>query len=394
MPKNYRLILLFNANKAYDRQVIEGIGNYLDKYHCDWDLLMEEDFTYCAKQLDSMVCDGIIADMDDDNIRTLVSQVDVPIVGVGSSFNDPNDYPEVPYVATDNQDLLKSAFNHLKDKGIENFAFYGLANNCDKPWAKERELAFKQVVDKLGYKKNIIQGIESSVINWQYDMNRLADWLQSLPIPTGIIAVTDSRARHLIQACEQNNILVPEQIAIVGIDNEEVVRFLTKIPLSSVEQGCLEMGYQAAKLMHESLLQPELLKKRTSLPRIVVPANKVHERQSSEYVSLNDPFVIQAMHFIKRNACKGIKVEQVLDHIGISRSNLDTRFREERGHSIHHEIHQEKLKYACELLCDINIPIQSVADRSGYPSLQYMYSVFKKDLGYTPKEFRVKKSCC
>jgi LacI family transcriptional regulator len=94
------------------------------------------------------------------------------------------------------------------------------------------------------------------------------------------------------------------------------------------------------------------------------------------------------MHFIRQNACRGIKVDQVLEFVGISRSNLESRFKEERGHSIHHELHQEKLDTACDLLKDANLSTQEVAKASGYPSLQYMYAVFKKHFDKTPKEYR------
>jgi LacI family transcriptional regulator len=143
------------------------------------------------------------------------------------------------------------------------------------------------------------------------------------------------------------------------------------------------MGYQAAKLLHR-LLDDEPL----PLQRLLVPPVRVVERRSTDYRSLDDPAVIQAMHYIRNNACKGIKVEQVLDAVGISRSNLEKRFKEEVGETIHAVIHSEKLEKARSLLVSTSLAINEISQMCGYPSLQYFYSVFKKEYDTTPKEYR------
>ncbi len=114
----------------------------------------------------------------------------------------------------------------------------------------------------------------------------------------------------------------------------------------------------------------------------------MEERRSTDYRSLQDPMVIQAMHFIRHRACQGIKVEQVLDHLKISRSNLEQRFKQEMNKTIHQVIHEEKLARATYMLKFTEISTQEIANVCGYPSLQYFYAVFKKEFGKTPKEFR------
>jgi LacI family transcriptional regulator len=145
------------------------------------------------------------------------------------------------------------------------------------------------------------------------------------------------------------------------------------------------MGYRAAKLLHQLLDEREL-----PLQRILVPPVKVMARRSTDFRSLRDPAVIQAMHYIRYHACKGIKVEQVLDAIGISRSNLEKRFKDETGQTIHGVIHEEKLDRARNLLTATSISINEISQMCGYPSLQYFYSVFKKGYDMTPKEYRDK----
>lgn len=392
MDRRYRITLLFNANKVYDRQVIEGIGEYLQASQCEWDIFLEEDFVTHLDNFKNWTGDGIIADFDNPKIQDMLADSQVPVVGVGGSYSNKEDYPAVPYIATDNEALIELGFQHLKEKGLENFAFYGIPHASSNRWALERELAFKKIIAREGYSGAIYRGKETSPQTWQYDMNRLADWLQRLPTPTGIIAVTDSRARHLLQVCEQLNIMVPDKVAVIGIDNEELARYLTRVSLSSVGQGSKDMGYRAAKMLHKLVEGKEKEAKQntqtTEFARILIPPTKVFERQSTDFQALKDPYVIQAMHFIRHNACKGIKVEQVLDKVGISRSNMEARFKEERNHSIHQEIHNSKLKRACSLLQGTSLPIMEIAELCGYPSLQYMYTVFKKNLEQTPKDYR------
>ncbi|MEZ1644032.1 substrate-binding domain-containing protein, partial [Enterobacter hormaechei] len=160
-----------------------------------------------------------------------------------------------------------------------------------KRWAVEREHAFCQLVAQEKYRGVVYQGLETAPENWQHAQNRLADWLQTLPPQTGIIAVTDARARHVLQVCEHLHIPVPEKLCVIGIDNEELTRYLSRVALSSVAQGTRQMGYQAAKLLHR-LLDKESL----PLQRLLVPPVRVVERRSTDYRSLSDPAVIQAMH--------------------------------------------------------------------------------------------------
>ena len=115
-------------------------------------------------------------------------------------------------------------------------------------------------------------------------------------------------------------------------------------------------------------------------------------RTSTDYRSIQDPLVIQALHYIRVNACSGIKVEQVLDYVKASRSNLENRFRTETGKTIHQVLHDEKMNKAKQLLTDTDIAIQEIAEVCGYPSVQYFYFVFKKEFNQTPNEYRLQKS--
>ena len=383
MEQRFKVALLFNANKIYDRGVIEGIGQYIQASQCTWDIFMEDEFIYHSDTIKNLSIDGIIADYDDPETVELLKNIEVPIIGVGSSYQNPEDYPNVPYVATDNNALIENAFLHLKQKGIDQFAFYGYPTAQKKHWSVERLNAFIQLMEKYEHKPNFYLGDQIHSYNWDVSQEKLCGWIKTLPLHTGIIAVTDARARHLLQACEYLKIAVPDQLCIIGIDNEELIQYLSRVSLSSVVQGTKQIGYQAAKLLHKRLLDQPISTK----PMLIQPL-KIEERRSTDYRSLQDPLVIQAMHFIRHRATQGIKTEQVLDHLRVSRSNLEQRFKEEMHKTIHQVIHEEKLARAKQLLHLTDLPIQEIAEVCGYPSLQYFYAVFKKELNLTPKAFR------
>lgn len=385
--KRYKINLLFNASKVYDRRIIEGIGNYFQTSHCDWDIYVEEDFRYRIQNIRDLTGDGIIADYDNPQLAEALQGCQMPVIGTGSSYSDPAQYPDVPYFATDNVALVTAAYNHLINKGLQRFAFYGLPGDPMHRWAYEREKAFHDLSLQNAFPDNIYRGYITTPDNWQTSLTELGKWLQSLPQPIGIVAVTDARARHILQICDHLGIMVPDQISLIGIDDEELTQYLSRVSLSSVEQGCQLMGFESAKRMHAILAG----KHQASSEPVLIPPRGVVERQSSDFRALQDPNVIKATHYIRHNACRGIKVSQVVDYVGISRSNLETRFLAEYGHSMHTELYQTKFKRARNLLETTNIPIPEIANSCGFHSTQYLYTVFRRDLQTTPKEYRCMK---
>lgn len=379
----YKVVLLFNANNIYDRQILKGIGDFLKSHNIHWNIYISETLRYDTTNSFRFDCDGIIANFDDPDIADLLKHVQIPIIGVGSSYHGKSSYPNVPYVAADNFSIIESAFNHLCAKGISQFAFYGLPSNRYCRWAGVREEIFKQILAQKGYEGFIYQGLSTSLDNWQEGLDKLSKWLLSLPMNTGIIAVNDARAHHILQACDRAGIKIPEELCLIGIDNEEVINDLSMVSLSTVKQGTEEMGFNAA-----NLLQKHFIKGNVPICPLLIAPKKVIARRSTDYRSIQDPYVIQAIHYIRDHACKGIKVEQVISQMQISRSNLEIRFKSSLGKTIHAVIHEEKFNQAKYLLLESSLSIQTISQQCGYPSVQYFYFLFKKRYGMTPKDFR------
>jgi LacI family transcriptional regulator len=382
--KAHRIALLFNANKSFDREVISGIAAHLGSTRSAWDLFLEEDFRLRLAGIEDWQGDGIIADFDDPDVAAALARCQVPVVAVGGSYADAGEYPQgVPYVATDNFKLVKLARDHLIDVGLHRFAMFSLPTSRQNRWAQEREAAFRQMMQEDSMDVEIFRGCETSATSWDETVQKQIAWLRGLPKPVGIIGVTDARARQLLQACTIAGISVPEQVALIGIDNDPLVRALTRIPLSSVMQGAQEMGRTAAHLLDQILHGMRL-----STTRILVPPAGINVLASSQHQPIRHPHVMRARHFIRQYACQGIKTHQVAEYVGVSRSSLESYFRQELGCSVHDVILNSKLDAAKAGLESGQRSIADVALGCGFTSTQYMHLVFKRELGCTPRAYR------
>lgn len=379
-----RIALLFNANRVFDHDVISGIAAHVASTRVAWDIFLEEDFQVRLSGIERWQGDGIIANFDDPAVAKALSRCRVPVVAVGGSYADPASYPPgVPYVATDNAKLIELAHQHLVDVGLQRFAMFSVPATEENRWALERENAFRGLMARDQSAPEIYRGCATSAQAWDEAVQGQVAWLRSLPKPVGIIAVSDARARQLLQACIVAGIEVPEQAAIIGIDNDPLMGRLTRIPLSAVIQGAPAMGQAAGRLM-EQLLRGE----RAPVTRIVVPPAGINAQASSQFQVIKHPNVMRARHFIRQYACQGIKTDRVAQHVGMSRSTLDADFRQELGCSVHDVILSFKLNAAKAGLASADCNIADVALGSGLTSIQYMHRVFKRELGCTPRAYR------
>lgn len=384
LPPVHRIALLFNGSKIYDRGIIAGIGNYLSSTRASWDLFLEEDFLCRLKGIERWQGDGIIADFDDPLIGEALAGSKVPVVAVGGSYEDARAYPKgIPYVATDNDALMRMAYEHLIEAGLTRFACFSLPEAQANRWAQEREKAFKRLVQRDGLPVQIYRGLGTSAPLWDSAVEQQIAWLQSLPKPIGIIAVTDARARQLLQACLTAGIAVPEEVALIGIDNDPLTRTLTRVPLSSVIQGTETMGRTAAALLHQMLHG-----KPCTGTQVLVPPDAINVQASSLHQPLGNPYVMQALLFIRQYACQGIKTAQVAAYVGVSRSSLEAHFRKVRGCSVHDEILRFKLASAAKGLRSNTLAIADIAQQCGFTSAQYLHTVFRREFGCTPREYQ------
>jgi LacI family transcriptional regulator len=282
ITKPRRIALLFDANPAFNRDIVAGIAAYFVNMGAAWDLFVEEDFRLRLSGIAQWQVDGIIANFDDPAVAAALSCTRVPVVAVGGSYACEDEYPPgTPYVATDNFKLIEMAYEHLVAAGLRRFAMFSLPGGVENRWAQERENAFLSLMQRDRMAAEIFHCCSTMAHAGDESVQRQIAWLQSLPKPVGIIAVTDARARQLMRTCRFGGIAVPEQVAIIGIDNDPLVRALAPMPLSSVIHGAQEMGRAAAHMLNRMLQGANLAD-----TRILVPPAGINVLASSQHQAL------------------------------------------------------------------------------------------------------------
>lgn len=383
MKSQYEVALIIDPGSPYDRRIVRGVAAYVQRTQRDWSLYVEEDLINRLPDLQAWGGDGILANFDDRRIAAAVTKLGVPVVGIGGGYGYYEENPQIPYVRTDNRAIARMGAQHLIDLGFRRFAFCSEPPTRSNGWAKERADAFCEAIAEAGFPCELFTGRYSPAKHWRQSQDSLQKWLAKLTTPIGMMACYDGRARQVLQACRVIGLRVPEDIAIVGVDNDDIMCELTQPPLSSVEQGAMRVGYEAAALLDE-MMQGRM----PAHQRTAIPPERVVARQSTDVMAVADPDVAEALLFIRNNACQPIQVRDVLDMARMSRSTLETRFREAIGRSIHAEIRRVQIETAQRLLMTTNMPIKEVVQRVGVSSVQYFTAMIRNATGQTPGEIR------
>jgi LacI family transcriptional regulator len=327
--------------------------------------------------------DGILARIDTPEIAQLLLKSGVPVVNLrGTVAALP-----FPYVGPDHDQIAKLAAEHLMERGLKNFAF------CGKPLGihrglDERGTTFAEVVHQAGGHCEVFPAqCPSGEENWEMEQERLAKWLHSLPKPVGVMACNDERGLQVLDACRRCGAAVPDEVAVIGADNDEHLCDLSIPPLTSVDVNAENIGYTAAALLDQMMQgakPPELAQR-------LIPRG-IFTRLSTDTVASDDDEVNRALRFIRENSCDGLRVVDVLAHMGMSRASLQQRLKRIIGRTIHEEIERVRLARVKQLLLSPEMTIKQVARATGFSSVQYMTRVFRAALGETPARYRSQRN--
>ncbi|MFT3735826.1 MAG: substrate-binding domain-containing protein [Rhodocyclaceae bacterium] len=369
------VVLQFDKGSGYARGIVAGVSQFARAGRLDWRLTVASAAEVRTRNISA---DAWIVDFDDREACARLLQGTEALVAVASSRSaEAGCPPRVPLVMSDNAAMVDMAREHLQDRGVPALAFFSKGKYAGLSWALEREKAFRE-----------IPGVEEANILDSQRMSHagpegLRDWLRALPRPCGVIAVNDSSAQDLLHECALAGISVPDELAVVGIDNDELVASLAHVEISSVVQDTGRVGRIAAQMLHARL-------QRSVLPdyRVTVPPARLSIKASSMYQEGVNPVVTRARAFILQFAAHGIKSDQVAHHVNVSRSSIERIFSRECGCSVHDEILRVRLDTAKQLLRAGKLSASEIAVRSGFRTLQYMHVVFKRELGCTPGEFQ------
>lgn len=389
--------VILDAARAYDRLIISGVAQFVrertaaGRGPAAWSLYVEEDPLQKLPDLASWHGQGIIANFDDRRVAAALAKTHMPIVGVGggSGWYDPAS--GIPYVYTDNAAIGRLGAQHLLGCGVPSLAFYGYPPSRTSGWSDERAEAFRATAEAAGRPCQVFTGRHGNARRWEALQQELMAWLDSLPKPVGLMACNDPRARHVLEACQQLGLTVPGDVAVLGVDNDQLICELTRPPLSSIDQSARRIGYEAAALLEQMMTarRGEGDATRAMPTKVVVPPIGVVTRVSTDTLASDDPAVVAMLQAVRASPWQKPRVASVAEAHGLSPVTLEHRFQAAVGRSIHAEFVRHRMQRLRRLVVETDLPLKTVAKQAGFPSLQYMTTFVRRHTGTTPARLRV-----
>lgn len=372
-----RVLLLIEASSAFTRRLIRGITSY-SQSHGPWFITLHEGGRdVLLKMLDDVsVYDGVIARIECNQVHQRIDATNLPFVNVsGTSFSN-----RVPWITVNNESVIRLVIQEFRNNNHTNFAFFGPVRHL---WGCHREKIFRQQISEAGcrFQGSFFTPLETSENSGQ--VQTLEKWLKTLPKPVAIMSANDACGYQLLKVCHNACIAVPDQISVIGVNNDELLCELSYPPLTSVSTNTERIGHKSAEILDKLMSGQEV-----SDRQIEVEPLGIERRRSTDSTAGADPFVELAFRFIQRHACDGINVEDVLKVVPMSRTALESAFRQLVGRSPHHEISRIRFERAHQLLAEGELRVADVAKLCGYSTVEYFSAAFKREVGISPSEYR------
>jgi LacI family transcriptional regulator len=371
--------LLVETSLASGRDILRGIARYV-REHQPWSLYHEPRGLEKSvpRWLRGWKGDGIIARIGSRRMAQELAATGIPVVDVLGLV--PN--LRFPLVHVDNGAIGRMAAEHLRERGLRHFGFFGIQAES---WSDQRYEGFATAVSDLQDDVPIYQlpRDDSGKRSWERAENKLARWIARLPKPAGVLVCSDQRGPQFLEACRRAGAAVPDEVAVIGVDNDEPLCEVSLPPLSSIEAAHTRVGYQAAAVL-DSLLRGATPPRK---PLLIEP-REIIARPSTDMLAVGDPVIAAALRLIRDNAATGLRVSAIARQAGLSRSVLQRRFRAILKRSVHQEILAARIKRARDLLVRTDLPLAQVAERAGFKHQEYMGAVFRARVGQTPAQLR------
>jgi LacI family transcriptional regulator len=376
-PQLPAVALLIETSNAYCRELLQGIRDYL-RAHGEWAVhLTEQGRSGEAPWFANWQGDGVIARVENAVIEKAVRAKGVPVVNVSGAELA----PEFPAVIADGAGLGRLAAEHLLQRGFRHFGFCG---DCRFAWARDYSRHFLAALQRAGHSCDVFDSQPGDALNWNRERRKLARWIATLPKPVGIMTSYDIRGQHVLDVCRELGVQVPDEVAVIGQHNDELLCAFCQPPLSSVMPNARQAGYEAARLLDRMMRGQRVSPK----PLKIAPLGVI-ARQSTDAVAVPDPQLAAAVRYIREHASEGIGVQEVLKAVPMSRTAFERKFRSYFGGSPYGEILKTRLHHARQLLTTTRLSIAEVAERAGFSSGEYLCVAFKKQAWPSPKTFRM-----
>lgn len=371
--------LMVETSLVYGRQLLRGVIRYL-RSHQPWSVFFElrELGASPPDWLRDWRGDGIISRPTTPQLARLLRKKRIPVV----NLNDVHDDLGLPAIESDHHAIGRLAADHLLERGFRHFAFCGFTGHA---WSRKRRAGFAEAVAAAHGSCSVHESPWGgpSAHPWEQEQGRIGQWLRALPKPVGVLACNDMRGQHVLDACQRVHLSVPEEVAVIGVDNDVLLCELCAPPLSSVVPNPERIGYEAA-----ALLDLLMAGKKPPRPQWTIAPLAVVTRQSTDVLAIDDAHVAAAVRFIREHACNGATVKELLEQVPLSRTILERRFRKYVGRSPQAEIRAVQLKRVRQLLAETDLRLERIAELAGFEHPEYMNVVFKRATGQTPGQYR------
>jgi LacI family transcriptional regulator len=322
--------------------------------------------------------DGILVRSQNRKILSAVLATGLPAVDVLGEARP----LKLPLVHVDNRRIAQLAADHLMDIGLASFGFCHQAGAC---WSEERRNEFIRCLAAEQHPCSVydMKSGRGGRYSWAAEQSAMAAWLAGLSKPAGVLVCSDWHGHTVLGACRRAGLAIPDDIAILSVDNDEVLCSVCEPPLSSVIGDYEKVGYVAA-----GMLANMMEGRRRGPPVVLIPPRGIAVRRSTDILTIREGLVCQALRLIRASACKGLAAEEVIRQIPASGTLIRRTFRRVLGRSIHDEIIKTRLNEALFLLRESDLSLAEIAERTGFKSQTRMGTVMKMKLQETPRQYR------
>jgi LacI family transcriptional regulator len=377
-----KVALLLDGSRSFDRGLLRGVARYV-ALHRPWAFVRPaafyEQFSGPARQppteLDQMELDGAI--VNGSGVETPLIRRDIPVIVVPVDRLTPG----ASHLLSDNRGAALLAADHLVAQGLRQFGFVGFDRTV---WSLERRDCFCARLAERGWMADShLIPLASRRDKRPRGEEALVDWLKSLAKPVGIMACNDEVARWLSELCRLHGVRIPDEVSLIGADNDELICELSSPPLSSVTFATERAGYEAAEL-----LDALMAGRRTKPDTVIAQADGVVARQSTDLLAITDEEVVKALRFVRENSDHLIQVNEVVGATLLSHRTLHGRFCRAVGHSLVKEVNRRRAAHIAKLLTTTNDSIHKIARDIGYENDGHMARFFRREMGMTPQAYR------
>ena len=389
MKTRASVALIIETSGVYGRRVLRGVSRYLSSYG-NWAIFLDERerIAHPPQWLADWEGDGVICRATTPDLALMLRQRGLPAI----DCNEHRGFLGLPYIASDTEAIGAMAARHLLERGFKRIAFCGFEGEL---WSQNRLQGVRKAIETNEPSANaqlcsvFELPSEPRERNGIQERKHLCQWIESFTFPIGIVACNDVCGQYILDACRTVGVAVPEQVAVVGVDNSETLCELCVPPLSSVMPAAEKLGFEAAAWLDRLMkAKANTIENNASVEQIYLPPIEVVTRQSSDAWAVDDPAIARALQFMRARACDAVSVAEVAAHVRMSRATLERNFRRQLNCSPQQEIRRIQLKRVQHLLRETDLPLAQIAELAGYKHPEYMMAQFKNTYGQTPSQWR------